>query len=205
MKNTVKTLCAAMLLSTSGIIAPTLGHAGTNPFIGETMAFGGNFCPRSWAAMNGQLLAVSSNTALFSLLGTIYGGDGRTTFALPDMRGRVPVHPGNGPGLQTLRLGERGGSPTHTLNATNLANHNHTVNAVNAQGNKFGPGGDFLADPNTQINNTDVKIYSDATANRTMATDMIGNTGNNTAFSIASPRLTVQWCIAQFGIYPSRN
>lgn len=205
MKNTVKTLCAAMLLSTSGMIAPTLGHAGPNPYIGETMAFAGNFCPRSWAKMDGQLLAVNSYDALFSLLGTIYGGDGRTTFALPDMRGRVPTHAGSGPGFNPLRLGQRSGAPTQTLNTTNLAPHNHPVNAVNAQGNKFGPGGDFLADPNTQINDTDVKIYSDAASNRTMATDMIGNAGGNAAFAIVSPQLTVQWCIALNGIYPSRN
>jgi microcystin-dependent protein len=205
MKNTVKSLCAATLMSAVSMIVPTTGYAGDQPFVGETMAFGGNFCPRGWAKMDGQLLAVSSNDALFSLIGSIYGGDGRTTFGLPDLRARVPVHAGTGPGLAEKRIGAKSGAPTTALIQTQLAPHNHLVNAANNQGNKFGPGGDFLGDPNTQINNTDVKIYSDADANRVMAAGMIGNTGGGTAFSIASPFLTVTWCIAMYGVYPSRN
>ena len=90
------------------------------PFIGQVIAFGGNFAPRGWAFCDGQLLAISQNTALFSILGTIYGGDGRTTFALPDLRGRATVHPGNGPGLSSRRLGEKGGSETNTLTTNQL-------------------------------------------------------------------------------------
>jgi len=95
------------------------------PFIAEIKMFGGNFAPRGWAFCDGQLLAISSNTALFSLLGTTYGGDGRTTFGLPDLRGRVSVHPGNGPGLSPYRLGEKGGAEDVVLNQTQMPNHTH--------------------------------------------------------------------------------
>ena len=96
-----------------------------DPFIGSVCIFGGNFAPRSWAFCDGQLLAISSNTALFSILGTIYGGDGRTTFALPDLRGRMPVGPRNGPGLSDYRLGERGGQEEVVLNTTQIPSHSH--------------------------------------------------------------------------------
>ena len=102
-------------------------RSGIEPFIGEIAMFGGNFAPRGWAYCNGQLLAISNNDALFSLLGTIYGGDGRTTFALPDLRGRVPMHWGNGPGLSDYRIGQKSGSETTTLNVLQLPAHNHTV------------------------------------------------------------------------------
>lgn len=105
-----------------------------DPFIAEIVMFGGNFVPRGWAYCDGQLLAISSNTTLFSLIGTIYGGDGRTTMALPDMRGRVPVHPGNGPGLSSYRLGQRGGQETVTLNANQMPTHSHIATATAAAG-----------------------------------------------------------------------
>ncbi len=98
-----------------------------DPFIGQIMMFGGNFAPRGWALCDGQLLAISSNTALFSIIGTTYGGDGRTTFALPDLRGRASIHPGNGPGLSAYRLGERGGVEDVTLSSRQIPSHNHAV------------------------------------------------------------------------------
>src|SRR5680860_143283 len=98
-----------------------------DPFLAQIIMFGGNFAPRGWAFCEGQLLAISQYTAVFSLLGTTYGGDGRTTFGLPDFRGRVPMHHGTGPGLPTVRLGEKGGSPTTTLGLQNLPSHTHTV------------------------------------------------------------------------------
>lgn len=101
---------------------------GPEPFIGEIMLFGGNFPPRGWAYCDGQLLSISQNSALFSLLGTIYGGDGRTTFALPDLRGRVPIHQGQGPGLTPRLLGSKGGTETNVLTIDQLPAHNHTIN-----------------------------------------------------------------------------
>ncbi|CAB9512708.1 Tail Collar [Seminavis robusta] len=97
----------------------------SEPFIGQVVLFAGNFAPRSWAFCNGQLLAISQNSALFSILGTTYGGDGRTTFALPDLRGRVPVSQGTGPGLPPISLGQRRGSNTATLTVNNMPAHNH--------------------------------------------------------------------------------
>ncbi|WP_320815318.1 tail fiber protein [Flavobacterium sp.] len=102
-------------------------RSGTDAFIADIVMFGGNFAPRNWALCDGQLLAISSNTALFSLLGTIYGGDGRTTFGLPDMRGRTAIHPGNGPGLSSYRIGQRGGSETNTMTVSQMPSHNHTI------------------------------------------------------------------------------
>ena len=93
------------------------------PFIAQIMMFGGNFAPRGWAFCDGQLLPISQYSALFSLLGTTYGGDGRTTFGLPDLRGRVAIHPGNGPGLSSIRLGEKGGTETNTLSTAQLPPH----------------------------------------------------------------------------------
>ncbi len=102
----------------------------SSPFIGEILMFGGNFAPRSWAFCDGQLLSIAQNTALFSILGTTYGGDGRVTFGLPELRGRVAMHPGSGPGLTTRGLGEKGGTETVTLNTTQIPAHNHTATST---------------------------------------------------------------------------
>src|SRR5438132_384897 len=99
----------------------------SEPFLGEIRMFCGNFNPRGWALCNGQLLSIAQNTALFSILGTTYGGNGQTTFALPDLRGRVPVHPGQGPGLSMYNLGENGGAESVTLTAAQMPAHQHTV------------------------------------------------------------------------------
>ena len=102
----------------------------SDPFIAEIIMFGGNFAPRGWAFCDGQLLSISSNSALFSILGTTYGGDGRTTFGLPDLRGRVAMHPGSGPGLTQRRLGEKSGMETVTLTTNQIPSHNHTATAT---------------------------------------------------------------------------
>ncbi len=111
----------------------------SEPFIAEIKIFAGNFAPRGWAFCNGQLLPISQNTALFSLVGTTYGGDGRTTMGLPDLQGRTPMHPGRGPGLTSRRLGERGGSTTVTLNEAQMASHKHTLQAIKAPAASFTP------------------------------------------------------------------
>ena len=188
-----------------------------DPFIGQIMMFGGNFAPRGWALCDGQLLAISSNSALFSILGTTYGGDGRTTFGLPDLRGRFPLHPGNGPGLSPVNLGQKRGSESVTLSVNNLPAHNHpftfTPNPISAsmgsnssEANTDDPDGAYPA-----VSNND--IYSDS-ADGTMSaitvsggggTGEIGFTGNGVPVSTVNPGLGVNFIIALQGVYPSRN
>jgi len=180
------------------VMAPKPAAAGNDPFIGELMLFGGNFCPRGWAKSDGQLLAISSNSALFSLFGTIYGGDGRTSFALPDLRGRGPIHVGQGPGLANYTQGQRGGAENLTVQLNNMPSHNHEVQATNQIGNKGGPGTDFLAATGTLI-------YHEGPPNRIMDPAMITDTGGGQAITKRSPYLALRWCVALQGTYPSRN
>ncbi|MDU8930045.1 tail fiber protein [Alisedimentitalea sp. MJ-SS2] len=200
------TLKSAAVLAIAGLAAAT-APAKAGPLIGEVRAFGENFCPRGWARADGQLLAISSNTALFSIIGTMYGGDGRTTMGLPNLIGRVPQSQGTGPGLAHVSMGQQGGAPTRTLSVAQMPAHNHIVNATNAQGNKLGPGGDLLADPNTNDPNTEVHIYKDgsATPNQVMDPGMIGSTGGSQPIAVQSPYLVLNWCIATTGTFPSRN
>ncbi len=169
-------------------------------YLGEIRMFAGSFAPRGWAMCNGQLLPVNQNQALFSLLGTTYGGNGQTSFALPDFRGKVPVHFGQGSGLSAYSLGQTGGSETATISISQMPAHSHQVNALTAEGNQNSPTGNLPA--NTK--NLD-KEYSTATADTTMNAAMIGNTGGGQAFSIKAPTNTVTFIIAITGIFPSRN
>jgi microcystin-dependent protein len=159
-----------------------------------------NFGPRNWARAEGQLLAINSNQALFSLLGTTYGGDGRTTFGLPDLRGRAPIGQGNGPGLSPRTWGQKGGAETHTLSVSQMPSHNHDVNVTNAIGDKGGPGSDFLA-----AGGDGHKAYHNGPANRTMDPAVISNVGGNQSFGILDPYLSMYWCISLVGVFPSRN
>lgn len=187
-----------------------------DPFIGEIVMFGGNFAPRGWAFCDGQLLSIAQNTALFSILGTTYGGDGRTTFALPDLRGRAPIGPRNGPGLSDYRLGQRGGAQTNTLNVTQIPSHNHaatgTVKASSSDGTTNDPTGNILAAGKTPIdrsNIVDANIYTSPAPNTNMAanevTVTVGNTGGNQPINNLQPYLAVNYIIALVGIFPSRN
>ena len=169
-------------------------------FLGEIRMFAGNFAPTGWAFCQGQLLPIAQNQALFSLLGTTYGGDGRTTFALPDLRGRVPVGFGQGPGLSNRVIGEKFGSELVTLNINQMPSHNHTVNAVTTEGNQNLPTNSLPA--NTKALD---KEYSDANANTTMKATMVNPTGGSQPFGVSQPSLGVNFIIALQGIYPSRN
>lgn len=173
--------------------------AQVDPLLGQISMFAGNFAPRGWALCDGQLLAISSNTALFSLLGTTYGGDGRTTFALPDLRGRAPIHEGQGPGLSDKRLGQRGGAEQVILQVSNLPSHTHSLNASTATGTSNVPTGNVHAD--TSVFD---KEYA-TTANTAMSGTAIGNTGGNIPVSIVQPYLTINYIIALQGTFPSRN
>lgn len=170
------------------------------PILGEIKMFAGNFAPTGWAFCQGQLLPIAQNQALFALLGTTYGGDGRTTFALPDLRGRVPVGFGQGPGLSYKDLGQQFGTETVTLTTAQMPAHSHTVNAVTSEGNQNLPTNSLPA--NTKALD---KEYSDAASNTTMKSGMIGITGSSQPVNISQPSLGVNFIIALQGIFPSRN
>lgn len=179
----------------------------SEPFLAEIVLFAGNFAPRGWAFCQGQILSIAQNTALFSLLGTTYGGDGQTTFALPDLRGRVPVGTGQGPGLPAIDLGEVSGEPTHTLIITEMPAHNHAaqtvINAASGAGNSAGPAGNYPAASSTRD-----AIYSnatDATMNANAGQVTIGAAGGSQPHNNMQPFLGLNYIIAIEGIYPSRN
>ena len=170
-----------------------------DPFIGEIIMFAGNFAPRGWAFCDGQLLAISTNPALFSILGTTYGGDGRTTFGLPDLRGRVSVHPGQGPGLSSRRLGEKAGGETVTLSVAQLPPHNHPLNATTSAAETGSPTNGLLGTFRGPAYDSDGK------ADTQMESTSIGNTGGGQDHDNMQPYLCVNYIIALQGIFPSRN
>src|SRR5664279_958928 len=133
-------------------------------FLASLLIFAGNFAPRGWAFCNGQILSIAQNSAVFALIGTTYGGNGTTNFALPDLRGRVPIHAGQGPGLSLYSLGQSGGTENTTLLATQIPAHTHGVNAVTGGGNQAGP---FAGLPAIESTGTSLN-YSSAAANTTM-------------------------------------
>ncbi|NET11232.1 MAG: phage tail protein [Symploca sp. SIO2B6] len=172
----------------------------SEPFVGEIRMFAGNFAPRGWALCDGQLLAVSQNDALFSLLGTIYGGDGRTTFGLPDMRGRIPIHAGSGPGLSPRRLGAKAGTERETLTVSELPSHSHTLRGTQSNGTQPNPGGNVLA-TSTILRPFAVGEPLDGS----FAAGTINSLGGSQSHSNLQPFLCINFIIALFGIYPSRH
>lgn len=173
----------------------------SEPFVGEIRMFAGNFAPRGWAFCDGQLLAISQNDALFSLLGTIYGGDGRTTFGLPDMRGRIPLHQGQGPGLSSRRLGAKFGDESVTLTTNQLPSHSHGSVACNTAATTDSPQGKVLAKPNTE----DMYTAPTAGTNVSLSPATIINSGGSRSHTNLMPTLCVNFIMALVGIYPSRN
>lgn len=173
----------------------------SEPFIAEIRMFAGNFPPRGWAFCQGQILSIAQNTALFSLLGTTYGGNGQTTFALPDLRGRVPVGTGQGPGLPSVNLGEISGSPTHTLIITEMPAHNHSVMvpASSAIGTLDAPANGSVPAASNQ------RSAQFAPSGNVQLSATAGISGGSQPFSIMQPYLGMNYIIAMEGIYPSRN
>ena len=171
----------------------------SEPFVGEIRMFAGNFAPRGWAFCDGQLLAVSQNDALFSLLGTIYGGDGRTTFGLPDMRGRIPLHQGHGPGLSERRLGSKGGSEKETLTTNQLASHTHEFMANTTTADSGDPTNRVLAAV------SGFNLYRADIQDVSLAQGEIHNAGGSQSHTNLMPTLCVHFIIALVGIYPSRH
>jgi microcystin-dependent protein len=171
----------------------------SEPFVGQIIMFGGNYAIGGWAKCDGQLLAVSQNQALFSLLGTIYGGDGRTTFALPDLRGRIPIHMGQGPGLSNRQIGSRSGQQTVQLSPTQFPNHTHGLVGKNSAADSKDPSGrqQAVTADNAYDNGTAVEMNGQAVSN--------AGTGSWGAHNNMQPYQCVTFLIALVGLYPSRT
>jgi microcystin-dependent protein len=170
----------------------------SDAFTGEIRIFGFNFAPRGWAMCNGQILPIAQNTALFSLLGTTYGGNGQTTFALPDLRSRVPVHVGQGPGLSSYDLGQTGGQEAVTLTQSTMPGHGHGAGVTQAPGTTTRPANKVPA-------TAGAAAYADASDGSTFNPAFIQNTGGNQPHPNLQPYLTLNFCICIQGIFPSRN
>ena len=172
-------------------------------FIGEVRWFGGDFAPRGWAILQGQLLPIQQNQALFSILGTQYGGDGRTTFGLPDLRGRTAIGVGQGPGLSNRNHGAKGGTERHRLTLPELPSHTHQARGTNAPGTATSPGGKVLA----QSNKNGTKPYTEGKRQVVvgMAPAAIAPTGGNQPHENMSPYLVLTPIMCLQGLYPSRN
>ncbi len=200
--------------------------ASVDPLLGSISMFGGNFAPRGWALCNGQLLPIAQNTALFSLLGTTYGGDGRTTFALPDLRGRAPISSGHGPGLSQRNLGSRSGEEYHTLTTLEMPSHNHLTSnttttdqhvllSTETAVNETPQAGDIPAIANftSGIATNTVRSFGPQTSGKTVNGQTLSgnaglsilNNGGNQAHNNMQPYLTINYIIALVGVFPSRS
>lgn len=205
MKKQITILCF-ILASFFGVTENNAQSA--NPMIGEVAIFAGNFAPRGWAFCDGQLLPIAQHTALFSILGTTYGGDGRTTFGLPDLRGRAAMHPGGGPGLTSRRLGEKVGVESVTLTPNQMPSHTHTVttSAQVALSNEVGTSdssdGQHIAN---HLGGFNEDATPDAELGGVTNPTTINSAGGSGAHNNMQPSQTVNYIIALQGIYPSRS
>ena len=173
----------------------------SEPFIAEIRMCAFEFAPRGWAACSGQVISINQNQALFSLLGTTYGGNGTTTFALPDLRGRTPVHHGQGPGLPSVNLGERGGAEAVALTQSQMPAHGHAVRASSDLAAAVSPAGAVTgAKPRGGAD-----IYAPAGSLTPLAAGTVGNVGGSQPHPNTQPSLVVNFVIAMTGIFPSRN
>jgi microcystin-dependent protein len=173
----------------------------SEPFIAEIKIFAGNFAPRGYSFCNGALLPISQNTALFSLIGTTFGGDGRTTTRLPNLLGRAPMHAGRGPGLTNRRLGETDGASTVVLSEQQMPNHNHGISAADEDG-----GGNNPEESVTAITERNQRLYRTAGGTRVnMSQSAIASEGGSAAHNNMEPYLGIHFIIALTGLYPSRN
>ena len=194
-------VAAAAVAVAAGAVAPASAQ---DRYIGEIIKLPYNFCPRDTAEANGQLMAIADNTALFALYGTTFGGDGVTTFGLPNMGSRYSMHVGTGPGLSTRVLGETGGTESNTMTLADMPLHEHiafmkgtssTGNATSPVGNAFG-----ITPANKYVNGT-----TPAAQLMERGTIVVGNTGGNQPYSILPPSLAIRYCVQLFGIFPSQN
>lgn len=174
----------------------------SSPYIGQITLFGGTFAPQGWALCNGQILSIAQNAALFSILGTTYGGDGQSTFGLPDLRGRVAIHAGQGPGLTNRTLGSSGGTENVTLTTAQIPSHEHTLRGRNEAADSDDPTNNVPAIAEDQ-NRNGLPVYSTAAPNADMDADAITPTGGGGSHPNVQPYLTVNYIIALTGVFPS--
>jgi microcystin-dependent protein len=173
----------------------------SDPYLGEIRMVGFNFAPPGWAFCNGQLLPISQNQALFAIIGTYYGGNGTSNFALPNLQSRVAIHQGVGSGLSQYTVGQTGGVESVALQYNQMPLHNHSVGVVNAGGNQASPSGSYPA-----IESTGTSLnYSNSTPNASLNAATIGNAGGTTPVPVIQPYLCVNFIIALVGIFPSRS
>lgn len=175
----------------------------SEPFIGQVTIWGGNFAPRGWAFCDGTLLPIAPNTALFSVLGTTYGGDGRTTFGLPGLNGRAVVHPGNGPGLSAYRLGQSGGTSTVTLSPQQMAQHNHGFSGSSSETDEEGTANPSNASLGTV--EATAAMYGAPPPTALMNDAAAQSTGGGQPHDNEQPYLAMSYIIALVGLYPSRG
>ena len=171
----------------------------SEPFLAEVRMVGFNFAPRGWAFCDGQILPINQNQSLYSLLGTTYGGDGRTSFALPDLRGRTPIHEGASNGTEH-QLGQKGGSETHTLSVAEMPSHNHEFVVVNGPPTSRNPEGRLLSNSIPTL-----LLFNNSTPNNHLASTSVLNAGGGQAHENMQPYLAINFCIALQGLFPSRN
>ena len=174
------------------------------PFIGQIIIFGGNFAIRGYAMCNGQILSIAQNTALFSLLGTTYGGNGQTTFALPNLQGRVPIHFGQGPGLSSYSLGQQAGTETTTLILNNMPAHNHLIRTSSSDGNDSAPAPTTVPGV-VKVGSSTANAYTSAAPDTNFSPNAVSIAGGSQPFNNIQPYLALNFLIALEGIFPSRN
>ncbi len=172
----------------------------SEPFLAQIQIFGFNFAPQGWALCAGQIMAISQNTALFSLLGTTYGGDGKTNFALPNLKGRVPIHSGQGPGLTLRDLGEQAGEEFVTLLTSEIPAHNHSATCNPAVGTSYDPAGNVWCHDAGETNE-----YSSGNPAGQMSPNALTPSGGGQPHNNMQPYLVLNYCIALVGIFPARN
>ncbi len=206
-KNNALRLAAGAALATAAMLGGTNAQAcGGEPYLGQVCMSAANFCPKGYAEANGQLLAISSYQALFALMGTQYGGNGTTTFAVPDLRSRSAIGWGQGAGLSPVQQGEKRGAESSKLNVTNLPSHTHGAHAVNATGTSTATDSSWPANPAT-IGRDPVVYngYASSGSEVTLNSGVVGATGGNTPVNNLPPQLGMRFCIATQGLFPQRN
>ena len=206
-KNKAARFIAVLLISLSvgsfGIPGTAMVYAGDEAYLGEIVMFAGNFAPRGWAFCEGQILSISENTALYSLLGTTYGGNGTTTFALPDLRGRSPIGAGQVPGSSYYTLGQTGGDEALTALTSQMPTHNHSLKASTSDGTTNTPGLNTVLAKAVTPDRQEVNIYVTDPANVTMGNSSVGDAGLSQPQSTRDPYLAIHYIISLNGTFPS--